>query len=113
MEHNVTMMRNIITLLQIMSANGLIACNVWPSLKELIITGNPLVNMNKGLPAIMKDELGKVNIIRSVMKKKQQIPLNTKKFKKVRLVCYHVTMICVGGRCQWLRLRPSPDNQYS
>jgi hypothetical protein len=67
----------------IMSANGLIACNVWPSLKELIITGNPLVNMNKGLPAIMKDELGKVNIIRSVMKKKQQIPLNTKKFKKV------------------------------
>lgn len=72
----------------ILDSNCLLACGTWPALKQLIIIGNPLVSMNKGLPTILEQELVKtcgISIIRCklITEKKCNIWKKAKEFKKI------------------------------
>uniref|UniRef100_A0A1X7SRN9 Uncharacterized protein n=1 Tax=Amphimedon queenslandica TaxID=400682 RepID=A0A1X7SRN9_AMPQE len=76
----------------IVSSENLVPCSSWPSLKILIITGNPIVSLNKGLPVMLDHELVKlsgINIIRTkaspVKKERAIIGTKAKDFIKVSL----------------------------
>ncbi|CAI8026257.1 X-ray radiation resistance-associated protein 1 [Geodia barretti] len=69
------------------SSEGLLACGLWPALKELIIHGNPLISMCKGMPPRLQIELiqkKNLHIVRHKPKAKAfRIGQQAKEFKKI------------------------------